>query len=197
MTYVRRLAASFLTILWGFSLSACVHMDGPYRGKVVELETGKPIEGAVVAAEWTIKVFAHYERRCDLKETVTDKNGEFELPKGWCVSQPFAEVYKPQVVIFKPGYLGYPPLGYNQEQRRVYMPHFSGKEFRDKKQFNSLELGRPNAREERELTLGHAESLFSDNKAFKKLPILHNLVNEEARILGLGGIGPFENGGRK
>jgi len=66
--------------------TACAHSDGPYRGKVVELETGKPIEGAVVAARWMIEPFVHSERICDAKETVTDKNGEFALPKGSCTS---------------------------------------------------------------------------------------------------------------
>jgi hypothetical protein len=33
--------------------SGCVHSDGPYSGEVIELDTGKPIEGAVVAADWT------------------------------------------------------------------------------------------------------------------------------------------------
>lgn len=120
----KRLVRGFLILLMIFILNACAHWDGPYRGKIVELETGKPIEGAVVAADWVIEPFVHTERICDAKETITNENGEFELPKGWCWSHPFASLGKPNVVVFKPGYLGYPPLGYNQEQRKSYYARF-------------------------------------------------------------------------
>lgn len=78
----KQLVIGFVVILLCLISSACAHSDGPYRGKVVELETGNPIEGAVVAARWMIEPFVHSERVCDAKETLTDKNGEFELPKG-------------------------------------------------------------------------------------------------------------------
>jgi hypothetical protein len=159
------------------------HHDGHYRGKVVELETGKPIEGAVVAAMWTIEPFVHSERICDAKETITDKNGEFELPKGQCISHPFAEMYKPIVVIFKPGYLGYPPLGYTPDEKKVKMPTFTGHEFKDEKQYYIIKLGRPRTRNERELTLNEAESLLIHDEVLRKLPRLLKLTNEENKSL--------------
>ena len=177
--------------------SGCAHSDGPYKGKVVELDTGKPIEGAVVAGQWTIEPYVHSERICDTKETITDKNGEFELPKGSCWAHPFAIQSKPWVVVFKPGYLGYPPLGASQEDRKAQMPTFTGREFKDKKQYNTIRLGRPKMRTEREFTVSHAEGLFHDNDIFGKLPNLLRLVNEESRTLGIGKIGPSDNGGHK
>lgn len=159
--------------------------DGPYKGKVVELETGEPIEGVVVAARWLITTWVHTERICDAKETVTDKNGEFKLPKGWCISHPFAKIDKPSVVVFKPGYLGYPPLGASPEERRAQMPYFSGYEFRDRNQYQVIRLGRPKTKKERELTHYHAQGPLHD-ETMTKLPHLIRWINEEGRNLGFG-----------
>lgn len=158
------------------------HSDGPYKGKVIDLETGEPIEGAVVAAEWTLT-----HRFCDAKETVTDKNGEFVLPKGSCFSfWPFTQMDPAHVVVFKPGYLGYPPLGASPEERRARMPGVTGHEFQNKKEYNVIKLGRPKTRMERELTLSHSESHLGNDEALPNLPILLKLTNEESKNLGLG-----------
>lgn len=154
--------------------------DGPYRGKVIELETGRPIEGAVVAARWRITVWVHTEILCDAQETITDKNGDFKLPLGWCINHPFAEMDKPRVVVFKPGYLGYPPLGYDQEQRRAHMPDFSGQEFRDKKEFYVIKLGKAKTWDERKSTLDEAVTIIYAEFA-RKLPLLLKLTNEESK----------------
>jgi hypothetical protein len=169
-------------LLFCLTSIACAQSDGPYRGKVVELETGNPIEGAVVAAEWTIEPFVHTERVCDAQETVTDKNGEFELPKASCTSHPLAQMYKPRVVVFKPRYLGYLPIGNNPEEMRIKMPSFTGNEFKDEKQYYVIKLGKPKTREERELTYENAS--FSDDETRRKLPVLLRLLKEERKNLG-------------
>jgi len=181
------LAASvflFVIAANGFGADFLYHSDGPYKGRVLDLETGEPIEGAVVAANWYLT-----HRFCDAKETVTDKNGEFVLPKGSCFSfWPFTEMDPAHVVVFKPGYLGYEPLGSTFEERKVRMPGFTGHEFQNKKEYNIIKLGRPKTRMERELTLSHAE-IFTFDECYDKLPILLRLVNEEGRSLGIGEIG--------
>lgn len=163
------------------------YQNGPYKGKVIELDTGNPIEGAVVAGSWHLEVFPGWPKFCDAVETLTDKNGEFVLPKAWCVSLwPIARlnIYS-KPVVFKPGYLGYPPFGASPEDRRARMPKFTGQEFLDKKQYNIIELGKPKTREERELT--YMDSGFSDDETRKKLPVLLRLLNEERKNLGLPG----------
>lgn len=178
------IAVFLLTTTNVLSADFLYHSDGPYRGKVVDLETGEPIEGAVVAAEWTLT-----HRFCDAKETVTDKNGEFILPKGSCFSfWPFTEMYSPEVVVFKPGYLGYPPLGSTFEEGKGRMPGFTGHEFQNKKDYNIIRLGKPKTRMERELTHSHAH-IFTFDECYDKLPVLLRLINEEAGNLGLGEIG--------
>ncbi len=178
--------------------SGCVHSDGPYRGRVIELDTGKPIEGAVVAADWTIETGPHMERVCAAKETMTDNQGEFELPSASCAGSPFAKLHKPWVVIFKPGYLGYPPLGASPEERKAHMPGLTGHEFVDESQYCIIRFGKPKTRREKEFTLGDAEALFHDDNALRKLPNLLKLTNEESKALGLGERkGPLTNGVHK
>jgi hypothetical protein len=173
------IAIFLLTTTNVFSADFLYHSDGPYRGKVLDLETGKPIEGAVVAAVWTLT-----HRFCDAKETVTDKNGEFILPKGSCFSfWPFTEMDPARVVVFKPGYLGYPPLGASPEERRARMPGITGYEFKNKKEFNIIKLGKPKTREERLSTLGMAD--LSGYEIFDRLPVLIKVLNVERKNLGL------------
>lgn len=164
------------------------YWNGPYKGKVIELDTGKPIESAVVAGNWHLETVIGWPWFCDAVETMTDKNGEFVLPRAWCISfWPIARLNIPgEQVVFKPGYLGYPPLGYDQEQRRAYMPNFTGQEFTDKKQYYIIEFGRPTTFLERRLTYEHAA--FSEDKARRKTPMLLRLSNEERRNLGFSGV---------
>jgi hypothetical protein len=60
-----------------------VRYDGPYRGKVVDAETGDPIEGVVVLGVWYYLIFGSmggpFQEFYDARETVTDKNGEYYL----------------------------------------------------------------------------------------------------------------------
>lgn len=83
----------------------------PFEGQVVDTETKKPIEGAVVLAvyyftRYTIAGSNSYIK--DGQETVTNKKGEFKLPRTrrWFVSR--RGYPEGKVVIFKPGYGVFP-----------------------------------------------------------------------------------------
>jgi hypothetical protein len=181
----KKQALIFLIVIIVFS-RACIDSDGPYRGRVVELETGKPIEGAIVAAEWSRTVIPFFMPAFDFKETLTDKDGEFVLPKNWGFTYLFAKIDRLTVVVFKPSYLGYPPFGYNLIEIKERMPDFTGHEFRDEKQYYIIKLGKAKTREERKRTLDEAIDHFLDEeKAVRKLPVLLKLTNEESRSLGL------------
>ncbi|MDA8240532.1 MAG: hypothetical protein M0Z67_09205 [Nitrospiraceae bacterium] len=90
-----------------------IYIDGPYSGKVVDTESKEPIEGAVVLAVWKMTtctpgggVSTYY----DAKETITDRNGEFKVPR--LTSLALNPLYYlddlTAITIFKPGY-GYFP----------------------------------------------------------------------------------------
>jgi hypothetical protein len=55
---------------------------GPFRGQVVDVETGAPIEGAVMLAVWwrTCGIFGQ-ECFVDAREGVTGADGRFEVPR--------------------------------------------------------------------------------------------------------------------
>jgi len=79
--------------------------DGPYKGKVIDAETGKPLEGVVVLGVWYKElpspggtVGSYF----DAQETVTNKNGDFKV-KGLGL-QIFSTVSEMHVLIFKAGY---------------------------------------------------------------------------------------------
>jgi hypothetical protein len=87
--------------------NACypIRHDGPYKGRVIDAETGKPLEGVVVLGVWYKEIVtpaggvgSYY----DAKETVTDKNGEFEI-KGMGM-RILTNIGPIHVLIFKAGY---------------------------------------------------------------------------------------------
>ena len=73
-------------------------------GTVVDDETGKPIEGAIVYVEWDItKGIGHTATNLYKNfDTVSDKDGVFHLPGVW---RPF--VNHPTLIIYKRGYIAW------------------------------------------------------------------------------------------
>ncbi len=84
---------------------ATIRKDGPYEGKVIDVDTGKPIEGVVVLGVWYREypgaggaVHEFY----DARETATDQNGEFKIDGlGLLI---MSNVIPIDVLIFKAGY---------------------------------------------------------------------------------------------
>jgi hypothetical protein len=96
-----------LPILFFFLCTGCtiIGYDGQYEGRIVDFETQKPIEGAVVFGEWhrvsptpAGAVSSFY----DYKETLTDKNGNFKLDGVGLLL--FSNIDKPTIGLFKAGY---------------------------------------------------------------------------------------------
>ncbi len=80
---------------------------GPFRGQVVDLETGKPIAGAVVLAVWWEVIATPVQGKSrfhDAKEAVTGADGRFEMP-GLSVSFWKLGVQPAQFTVFVPGYV--------------------------------------------------------------------------------------------
>lgn len=82
-----------------------------YRGRVVDIDTGQPIEGAVVIAMYQKETLAPpVEPKSSVihvKETLTDKDGRFTFPSYTTIIQPFSWSYDVSFLIFKQGYLCY------------------------------------------------------------------------------------------
>ena len=189
----------FMVISNIFGKGWIIYHDGPYRGKVIDADTGEPIKGVAVAGKWDLDLMGPAQGPwisfCDTQEAITDSKGEFIVPRAFCFSfWPFSFLGNPLFVVFKPGYLGYPPIGPSPEERRARMPTFTGDEFKNKKKYYIIRLGKPKTREERIFTT-HSVSIFSEDIIMKKAPYLLKLINEERKNLGFKGeIKPADNG---
>lgn len=104
---IPQLLAAILTIalLLGREANA-TEKWGPFLGQVVDVETGQPIERAVVLAVWweIIPSPIHTtEKFYEAKEAVTGPDGRFEIPR--LSVPPWALGVQPgQVTLFAPGY---------------------------------------------------------------------------------------------
>lgn len=91
-------------------ISAVTHEYGPYMGRVIDKETGEPIDGAAVFLVFYTESFYAVSSYAGAIETITDENGEFELTKKRIFTfHPFSR-WKPYclVTIFKPEYGCFP-----------------------------------------------------------------------------------------
>ncbi len=81
-------------------VKGCAYL--PITGTVVDAETGKPIEGAVVLVEWTIKkgIGDKHTESVKVAEVLTDKDGKFDLPGCY---RSFVE--KPDLAVYKKGFV--------------------------------------------------------------------------------------------
>ena len=98
----------FLNTLGLFLFSSSVYAiryDGPYEGRVIDADTGEPIEGVVILGVWYKALFSPAgatHKFHDAQEAVTDMNGEFSITGlGFEV---FSNVEPMNVLIFKAGY---------------------------------------------------------------------------------------------
>ena len=100
------LLALFMLLLAGSAQAA-----GPWKGQIVDRETGQPIPGAIVVAIWTVRsrgeVHPHDEFHSAF-EAVSDAEGKFVIPEQTAVpTQPLTAIAGPEIVIFKAGFGGW------------------------------------------------------------------------------------------
>ena len=95
-----------------------VYVGKEIRGKVVDADTGAPLEGVSIVAEWQIYVMVvqpHLGNRLKVIEARTGPPGEYLVP-GWgpIVRPPWGalEEHSPALTFFKSGY--YPKLVMNE-----------------------------------------------------------------------------------
>lgn len=87
-----------------------------FKGRVVNIDTKAPIEGAVVVAIYTKSTLnppaGSYTNVINVKETLTDKDGRFHFPSYTTFIHPLSYSSKCNFIIYKPGYgnLGKEPV---------------------------------------------------------------------------------------
>lgn len=79
-----------------------------FTGKVVDIETNEPIEGAVAVAIYRVHSLAvadSVDYSIGAQEALTDKNGEFRIPSYTTMIQPLSWSIPTEIIFFKPGYV--------------------------------------------------------------------------------------------
>jgi len=81
----------------------------PIEGRVVDKDTGQPVTGAVVVAQWILATPPDGEEKdyFVVIETVTDAEGKYRIPGWGPESRPrsrWLDKYDPALEVFKPGY---------------------------------------------------------------------------------------------
>jgi hypothetical protein len=119
-----RLAVAMLFPVLLLSGQVTSAWGAPYHGQVVDAETGRPIEGAVVMVEWHKKPrvamggIAYFH---NARETLTDAEGKFSLDSSPGVDwNPLTAVQEPRIAVFYPGYRPFSANEYPSEYRGLY-----------------------------------------------------------------------------
>lgn len=98
-------------LMLGLCLSSCaiVHRYDDFTGKVVDAETGAPIEGAAVVATYGTVIYTLAGQNgwyLMTQETLTDKEGKFVIPAKFAFTFRLLSTFESSYTldIFKPGY---------------------------------------------------------------------------------------------
>jgi len=176
-----------------------------FRGKVIDAETKKPIEGAVVVAIYNKKVFAVHEMSSSVinaKEALTDKKGKFYFPSySTIMLGPFSYEHYATFIIYKPGY-GRLPHNRIHSLSRVSLDqketYFLAENFgkpgeipvrtvgtwnytKQKVTFGLVELPLLKTRKDRLNAIPGRPTGFRS----KELPLLFKAINDERKAFGL------------
>lgn len=112
-TLLLTISILLLVTTTGFCDGWILYHDGPYKGKVIDAETGNPLEGAAVVAIYNVMQYFMGpdagEVFSDVKEVVTNENGDFYIPSHtWIHLYPFAKKGTTSFLIFKPEFCVFP-----------------------------------------------------------------------------------------
>lgn len=172
------------------SLSVPAKAAGPWKGRIIDIETKEPIESAVVLSVWE-RVYRtpagpnsyFYEA----KEVLTDKEGRFEISSYTPINlfPLISYIRGPKFTFFKPEYLSLSSVDFGDfflqgtKEAPVERKDIGGKTIRFAP--GVLELPRLKTREERKLNLYSLPPSIPDDK----MPKLIQLMNEEEIDIGL------------
>lgn len=184
-----------VAILLVIMVNGCAS-KGPYRcylgmfhGRIYDVDTGEPIEGAVVHVTYTkygSTSAGAIGVNVAVRETLTDTNGEYLIPEDTMMHECYSGKLQGDIQIFKPGYgyIGKAKLSCpDQEKEIVYSSH--GKAICITRQGKYLIWGLPKlkTREERMDNISSVRPSIS--LPMNDQLLLINAINQERRILGL------------
>jgi hypothetical protein len=100
---------TFIVFIIFIMSCGCAFADGPWKGKILDIETKEPLEGVVVLAVWDRIYRTPYGTNSyfyEAKETLTNKAGEFVITSYTPINLlPIVSYMQgPEFTIYKPGY---------------------------------------------------------------------------------------------
>ena len=166
-----------------------------FRGKVIDTETKEPIEGAVVVVVYEKHVYGPsggYTSVIKVKETLTDRKGEFFFPSYTTGIHPFSREEEAGFIIYKPGYGNFPNFQVSPptfvDWDKFFSEDYGTKKVARKRSksatvtFGVVELPQLKTRKERLRAIPGGPTDFGS----KELPLLYKAMNEENKRFGLG-----------
>jgi hypothetical protein len=157
------------------------HADGPWKGQIVDAQTGAPLEGVVVLAYW-VKFTASVGGWAggdfvDSEEAVTGSDGRFTIsPHSTFTLLPWKKI-KGVLVIRKPGYGQWAFRGGNPSGESIWK--------RLERTEEIVELPRLGTREER-LMFYERKGGVPSYVPVERVPRLRQAIDAERLYLGLG-----------
>jgi len=160
-----------------------------YEGKVVDVVTNEPIEGAVVTAVYSKHVFTYtgsHNQEIHAAEALTDARGNFKIPSFTKLMGPLSGEEHVHFIIFKPGYAAIEELGVLEEIFTNKPPHYVEHPWRPGRQDvvarfapGIIALPKLNAKSDRQSNIRRIQKP-SEIKAI----LLEGKIEEERRIIG-------------
>ena len=166
---------------WGW----LIYHKPEFRGRVIDAETKKPIEGAVVVVvyyKWRIvgHVGGGNVKSLDARETLTDSRGEFYFPS-YNAFTPGSREDVVEFIIFKPGYIHSrgPNLAGHPMREKFFSSDVIGKVGEIRDGLNSWKgiLG--------VVELKKGDGMAPSPDFNEKLPLLNKTINEDRKRRGL------------
>jgi len=179
---IRRSLIVLVLLGLGKLAAACpAHADGPWKGQVVEAETGAPLDGVVVFAYW-VKFTASWGGWAggdfvDAEETVTGPDGRFVIPPHSTFTlMPWSRITG-ELVILKPGFGQWAFRGGNPSGESIWKRLERNEEI--------IEMPRLSTREER-LKFYERKASIPSHVPAQRVPHLRQAIDTERVYLGLG-----------
>jgi hypothetical protein len=161
---------------------------GPYRGRVLDAETGKPLAGVVVVAVWRRDRIMPLHSRSEhyaAREALTNADGEFVIDADDVERNVPKRTLRPFFTIFLPGYGRY--RNEPGPTPRSTLKFFEGAG-------NTVELPPLRTGDERRQYVGRLDPFALTDTPFKEIPTFMRLLNQESAAVGLQ---PFEPTGKQ
>ena len=106
----------FCLMLGGFAADCAAMIffyKQPYNGRIIDMDTKEPIEGAVVVAVYGVESIiggpaGGWSKDIHAREVLTDKDGYFHIPSYTTLVGLNSRADRTEFIIFKPGYASYP-----------------------------------------------------------------------------------------